>query len=749
MVPLELGKATVFLTLVLLAGLANAAAPTISSVADSPDPVGPGRAVTFTVALSDLGGGTAKIYICKEGSAQEGCDAWCSSTDLNTEVTRACTTAALTTADAGAKNYNAIACSDSQPALCSSATAGSFTVDATPPSPSLSDVNNDTSAPFWARTSQSFAARITIEESGFECRISDTNWDVGEAYSSGKGTVCAAGSNSTEVLCPMGAKTGQTTTPSYKSYYNCKDVVGNATGGIDFNHGVDYTAPDGNISADANGDDVTVTYSGTDAHSGVAKFEVKADSGNYIDKGTAQSHVFADQPNGDHNYFVIITDAAGNQSVKSVSRSVNVDSGAVGQPTVTSGTHPNADWNSNNSPVFIWQAVSGAPRYRFALNNSPDTVPDANNETAETRKTFSNISDGEYYFHLRACTSANPPVCGSTAHYRIRIDTAAPAPVAALNGFGQSNASIYLSWDAPSDASGIKEYYVYRSVNQKVGNRDFLPSDAGVKKFTAATANFTDNDGLTRGIAYYYRVQAVDNAGNNGSMSAVKKVLNAPTSCSLVLESNLPAYARAGKLTVKINASGGALANATLRLKLPGKDYEKFLDNGSGAEITKEIEVPEGSSGTASIRVEGKDESGNSCEKTFEFGVDTAKPGIQIISPPSGSKASGAITISATASDEGSGIATVIAFLGTEKIGELEKRGSGYELQWDSSPKTNGEYTLEVKAEDKAGNSASKQASIEVQNEGPANEFVRKEFSYEAENLAELLKNAGVRKELI
>ena len=738
-------KTALLVFLVLFLGFAAATAPTLNSASDSPDPVAAEAVITFTTtAGTSVDGFNFKLRACKTGS-DVACDAWCVS-DFNTTATSAQCSYTTGIGESGEKSYNAIICDDTS--QCSSPQAGTFTItaaaDITAPAAAVKDVNGDTSAPYWATTDQAVKLTINIGEASGECKWSDTNWGA-TAYADA-GTACTTSGN--DSTCELGAK-AQTTSAGNTVYFNCKDSAGNATGGIAASYGVDYTKPVPSISSiSVSGTSVTVNYTASDPNSGIAKYEVSINSGSFVDRGTATSHEFTGVSNGDHNFTVRATDNAGNFASVSEIRTVNSNSSAVGSiPDLNSATHRQDVWVSNSSPQFTWGTASNATKYRYMLDTNSGTVPDSSNETTDRSKSYTGISDGERYFHVRACNAAND--CGATSHYRIRIDTTAPGPVSDISGFSQSNGSIYISWGEPDDESGIREYTIYRNIFGKVGSRDFVPSDPGIKKFTGITNEFyTDNNGLAKDQVYYYRIQSVDNALNQGSMSGVVQIQNSGSSCTLDITSNMPQYVGAGNIDLKITIGGGNISNATLRLKLPGQDVQKTLENQGGALIQKTIAIPDGISGTGYIEIEGRAPNGAACKKQIEFTVDSQNPTISIIAPEAGIALGGPVKILASAGDSGSGIESVKATVDGKDIGNLTLSGSNYELAWNSGSVSAGTHTLVITATDKAGNSASSQQEILALG-GGGNVFLRKEFSYDASSIEDLLKGAGVRDEFI
>jgi hypothetical protein len=106
-------------------------------------------------------------------------------------------------------------------------------------------------------------------------------------------------------------------------------------------------------------------------------------------------------------------------------------------------------------------------------------------------------------------------------------------------------------------------------------------------------------------------------------------------------------------------------------------------------------------------RVHSKNSSGvESISGDFAFQtssvVDTIPPTISITAPANGATVSGAVTVSANATDN-VGVASVQFFLDGANLG-LPLAAAPYSVPWDSTSTTNGTHTLTAQAKDAAGN---------------------------------------------
>lgn len=96
-----------------------------------------------------------------------------------------------------------------------------------------------------------------------------------------------------------------------------------------------------------------------------------------------------------------------------------------GEVRVFSDTHPYQDrWYNNNSPVFGWDTEPGITAFSYVLDDKPSTIPPNEEIGNTTSKGYENLSDGIWYFHLKAKKAG---VWGATTNFLVRIDTAPPA----------------------------------------------------------------------------------------------------------------------------------------------------------------------------------------------------------------------------------------------------------------------------------------------------------------------------------
>ncbi len=183
-------------------------------------------------------------------------------------------------------------------------------------------------------------------------------------------------------------------------------------------------------------------YTGPNGSLGIITFRA-------IAEGTATVSVDSGQ--------VLLNDGLGTNALTSSSGArFTIGPPPVGGVIVTSTTHPQSDsWYSKKTVDFSWNRPNNAYGFSFDFNQIPDTVPDQILDTTiTTTKSYSDLTDGVWYFHIRARPQSPTSSFGLTTHFKIQIDTVAPA------AFNISVAESTLTFEATDELSGVDHYEV-------------------------------------------------------------------------------------------------------------------------------------------------------------------------------------------------------------------------------------------------------------------------------------------------
>lgn len=301
---------------------------------------------------------------------------------------------------------------------------------------------------------------------------------------------------------------------------------------------------------------------------------------------------------------------------------------AVSAPEISSTTHQQGIWTSKSVGKFSWIPVDGAVNYKYQVTDKNEPSELKWKETNAAAITINNIGEGERSLFVRACDANRE--CGGAGTFSLSVDRTSPGPVSEFLATDTEN-GILISWKGASDVySGIVSYAIYRSTQENFGEREFSPTDVGVKKYTEIPGtNFVDSNNLEPGISYYYKIQAFDAAGNAGILSGAVRGLNSNSACnfsgSLEIAQPVPAGTARGKILSNVD-----IQSAVLKIRLPGKEFETIFDGMQGTEIPFEFNVGENISGRADATLSFVRGEGTRCERAFGFDVNSQTQAIEM-----------------------------------------------------------------------------------------------------------------------
>ena len=258
-------------------------------------------------------------------------------------------------------------------------------------------------------------------------------------------------------------------------------------------------------------DNVGVT--GYDVHRG-ASAGFTPTAANRIAQVNATAYRDSGLAAGTYHYKVIALDAAGNASVSSNVASATVPDTQA--PTAPGSLTANV---SSNAADLAWQSSTdnvGVVGYDVHRGTVSGFTPSAANRVIRTTLTTyrdAGLAAGTYYYKVVAADAAgNPSPASNQAIATVSppADTQAPSAPGTLTASTAASA-VDLAWGAATDNVGVTGYDVHRGTSA-----GFTPSAAN--RLVRATAT-TYRDPSLAAATYYYRVIAVDGAGNAGAPS--------------------------------------------------------------------------------------------------------------------------------------------------------------------------------------------------------------------------------------
>ncbi len=276
-----------------------------------------------------------------------------------------------------------------------------------------------------------------------------------------------------------------------------------------------------NLAAASDGYDRTLlTWDSATDNNGVTGYRVeRSTDGSFVSVAVVTTSGFADSGllgATDYSYRVQALDAAGNHS----------DFSSIA--SVTTGVAP-PDQTPPSAPLGFTASVAGTDRINLSWRPATDNrgVTGYKVERAEGNSGFvevattaaTNSSDGSltpattYNYRVRAADAAgnlsdySPLVTIATADMP---DTVAPTIPQNTAATPVGSDTIIFSWKESADNVGVAGYRIERAQGTEEGVFAEIASMAGT--------SFSDA-GLETGATYYYRVRAVDAAGNASAFS--------------------------------------------------------------------------------------------------------------------------------------------------------------------------------------------------------------------------------------
>ncbi|MDO8633777.1 MAG: fibronectin type III domain-containing protein [archaeon] len=377
-------------------------------------------------------------------------------------------------------------------------------------------------------------------------------------------------------------------------------------------------------------------------------------------------------------------------------------------PAINSSTHTNDVWSTNNDPVFSWD-VNSSRTYKCVFDQNSGTIPSSD---CSSPRNPDGTQEGVWYFHLKSCDSSGN--CSSTSHFKAKIDRTGPQQVTGLSVEANSDGTITLRWNSVSDNpsgenSGIREYQVYRHFDD-----DFDAIDSRRIAGTGSTSYIDDGDDLTEGTRYYYKIRAVDNQDNAGSLSSESSaIFLGENVCENEFSFNFTDYIGGEKFAIIVTAESPMTAPV---LKV------RIVDGQTGFIQADDIDTTSTSvtgifplagllhEKNAEVTINSTDSQGNQCFELKRASIDRQNPTISFAGLEEGSDLLLNSDISITASDAHSGIKEVKIYYRQRQadfslLGNASNTGDTFNLSSDDLQGIiPGEVELKAEATDNVGN---------------------------------------------
>lgn len=415
----------------------------------------------------------------------------------------------------------------------------------------------------------------------------------------------------------------------------------------------DTTAPsNGTATATGGSGTVAVAWSGfSDAGAGIASYKVvystsstpsSCSSGTTAYSGSDAGFTHSGLTNGTTYYYrVCAVDAAGNTSTgASVSGrpAPEMDAPTGGSVVINGGS----EWTNSSATTLTLSASDASGVSQMCISNSSTCSSWVTYATSKAWTITASAGTRTVYVWFK---DAYGNTTSSAVTDTIGYDATAPS-----NGTPTGSASsgaVGLSWTGYSDAgSGIASYKVVYSTSSSPSS-----CSTGTTAYTGTSTSYT-HSGLANGTTYYYRVCAVDTAGNTSTGSTVSA-------------RPAPEYDAPTGGSVSINAGAAWTNSASTTLTLSATDASGLsqvcISNSSSCSswvtwATSQAWTITASAGTRTVYVWFKDLYGNTttASVTDTIGYDATAPSNGSLSATAGT---GQVALSWSGfSDGGSGL---------------------------------------------------------------------------------------------
>ena len=193
-------------------------------------------------------------------------------------------------------------------------------------------------------------------------------------------------------------------------------------------------------------------------------------------------------------------------------------------PTVTSSTHPEqSKWYANSGVILNWVGDYDTEGYSYVLDKEFVTVPDNVSEGLKNIVLYKNLSDGRYYFHIKAIRGG---VWGGVTHFAINIDTTPPAefPIKIIPGSRTTRTQPVIEFATTDELSGVSHYEL-KLIPLKNPPSAYSMAEDGQPLFIEVASPYVFPE-LTIG-SYDVIVRVYDNVGNYRDITERLRIVNA------------------------------------------------------------------------------------------------------------------------------------------------------------------------------------------------------------------------------
>ncbi len=236
--------------------------------------------------------------------------------------------------------------------------------------------------------------------------------------------------------------------------------------------------------------------------------------------------VEANLPHGENWFHVVAVDGQGNVSDAMHVGPISIDLAPPTDP-VPAGSIPSGEWTNTNAVQVSWAPVTddgaGLAGYSTAWSNDALMVLDATVDTTQLLDAMDPVPEGTTYFYIRAIDNLGN--AGPQVRYDFRVDRTNPMAelFSPSTGQGMASQSQFFVQFAATDNTGSGPALNYEHAYSTDGGLSWYeitqcgrPECGPGGNWGTPGNTFWTVPWVAPGSDVYYRVTAIDNAGNRG-----------------------------------------------------------------------------------------------------------------------------------------------------------------------------------------------------------------------------------------
>lgn len=222
----------------------------------------------------------------------------------------------------------------------------------------------------------------------------------------------------------------------------------------------------------------------------------------------------------DENSKVLLNDGKGTNVLGQMSGAIlDLNLPPPQGPIVVSSTHPDQlRWYQSDAVIISWAGDTSVDAYSYNLDTEPVSVPDDISDPNKDGESYTNVSDGTHYFHIKAKRKG---IWGGVTHFAVHVDKSPPAEftVKVQPGPRTSQRSPLIEFQTTDRDSGVSFYEI-----------KIIPTSIIASSTIFSQPSFLESASpyipILEPSTYNVVIRAHDNAGNIREIASKLEITN-------------------------------------------------------------------------------------------------------------------------------------------------------------------------------------------------------------------------------